>query len=124
MGMAKRLVGSIIGDGAVLMNDVRPRPARETAVGPLADGPYAYFSVMGLEKLSVSVRVTSGTITIALQVTNEDPATGTWNQVDIGSSLTTGDLLVASGAFRFARVLASGATPGTAAAVVEFYGEA
>jgi hypothetical protein len=124
----KYMLGERVGNGIVPMNTGRPRPTIEGAFGERTDGPYDYFSVGELTRLSATVRVAGGLATVAMQATNlQDPQAGLWNTLDSaialdGTVIAVSDLLVAEGSFRYLRFEVSAVLPAGTSVQVEFNG--
>jgi hypothetical protein len=140
---SKIMVGQRTGNGAVLMNQPLPRPQRYTAVesAPLRDGPYPYFSVEGMLRLSATVTCQepgvgdAAAAVVAMEgTTSLDPENGSWQQLAISGTLDgtsgedRGEVLEYEGAMRFVRFVVTGAENNNLGAdpdsvvLVEFFG--
>lgn len=105
--------------GVVPVTQGHARPQRRSATGTLqTDGPYDFFGILGLTRMSAQVSVDVGTATVFLEVTNGDPSnedTPWFELADTGAldgstNLASDMLTVIDLPYRFARLRWGSAT--------------
>lgn len=119
----KRLVGSITGNGTVLLEPLIPIPTRESAVFGVIDHlPQPHFSLASFSKASVHATAATSS-TIALEVTNFDPndPASPWESIDSITGVTgPGDLIQVSDlSVAYGRVVTSATSGAEVEVVVE-----